>query len=71
MSEIEQGRTLKISIVRFDPQIKNDTPRVETYNVTEAPGMTLFIALMTYVKSMTTLCSMTLYVALESVVVVE
>jgi len=45
MSEIEQGRTLKISIVRFDPQIKNDIPRVETYNVTEAPGMTLFIAL--------------------------
>jgi len=38
-------RQLKISILRFDPHIKGDTPRMETFNIEEAPGMTLFIAL--------------------------
>lgn len=46
MSNIEtKGRMLKISVLRYNPQIKNDTPTVETYEVEEAPGMTLFIAL--------------------------
>ncbi len=46
MSNIqEKGRILKISILRFDPYIKGDIPRVETFEIEEAPGMTLFIAL--------------------------
>lgn len=39
------GRILKISILRYNPQIKEDVPRVETFEIEEAPGMTLFIAL--------------------------
>ncbi len=42
---IEKNRRLKISILRFDPHIKGDKPRMETYEIEEAPGMTLFIAL--------------------------
>ncbi len=38
-------RQLKISILRFDPHIKGDKPRMESYEIEEAPGMTLFIAL--------------------------
>lgn len=34
-----------ISILRYDPYIKGDVPRVETFEIEEAPGMTLFIAL--------------------------
>ena len=46
MSENSQsGRILKISILRYNPQIKEDIPRVETFEIEEAPGMTLFIAL--------------------------
>ena len=41
----EKGRTLKISILRFNPQLKGDTPKMVTYEVEEAPGMTIFIAL--------------------------
>ena len=44
MSE-EKGRLLKIKILRFDPKVKNNRPEVKTYQVQEAPGMTLFIAL--------------------------
>lgn len=44
MSE-EKGRLLKISILRYDPNIKGSEPEVKTYEVEEAPGMTLFIAL--------------------------
>ena len=45
MSDQEKGRTLKISVLRFNPQVKGDMPRMQTYELTEAPGMTLFIAL--------------------------
>ncbi len=41
----EKGRTLKISVLRYNPQVKGDMPRMQTYELTEAPGMTLFIAL--------------------------
>jgi len=41
----EQGRTLKIQVLRFNPQIEGDEPRLVTYDVEEAPGMTIFIAL--------------------------
>lgn len=38
-------RTLEITILRFDPHIENDVPHLETFNLEEAPGMTLYIAL--------------------------
>jgi fumarate reductase iron-sulfur subunit len=45
MSEIAKGRMLKISILRFDPNDPEDFPHMETFEVEEADGMTLFIAL--------------------------
>ena len=44
MSE-EIGRTLKISILRFDPNDPEDFPHMETFEVEEAHGMTLYVAL--------------------------
>lgn len=41
----ETPRILKISILRYNPQIPEDKPKVETYEVEEGDGMTLFIAL--------------------------
>ncbi len=41
----QEGRILKFEIFRYNPQKKDDTPRMVTYEVTEAPGMTIFIAL--------------------------
>lgn len=41
----EHARVLKFHIFRYNPQRKGDTPRMVTYEVTEAPGMTIFIAL--------------------------
>ena len=43
MSETE--RILKFEIFRYNPQKGGDKPRMETFEVTEAPGMTIFIAL--------------------------
>jgi len=39
------ARVLKISVLRSDPNIQDYKPHVETFEVVEAPGMTLFIAL--------------------------
>jgi len=44
MSETE-GRTLKFHILKYDPQLKGDKPRMETFEVKETTGMTIFIAL--------------------------
>jgi fumarate reductase iron-sulfur subunit len=41
----ETPRILKISILRYNPQIPEDKPTVKTYALEEADGMTLFIAL--------------------------
>lgn len=41
----EKGRKLIIQILRFNPQVEGDQPRMATYEVEEAPGMTIFIAL--------------------------
>lgn len=38
-------RQLKISILRFNPQEPGSVPRMRTYELEEADGMTLFIAL--------------------------
>ncbi|MCK5663822.1 MAG: fumarate reductase iron-sulfur subunit [Thiotrichaceae bacterium] len=43
--KIEKGRLLSISILRFDPHVEGDKPRIEVFEIEEAPGMTLFIAL--------------------------
>jgi succinate dehydrogenase iron-sulfur subunit len=38
-------RQLNISILRFNPQESGSVPRMQTYEIEEAEGMTLFIAL--------------------------
>ena len=45
MSEVKNARTIKFHILKYDPQKKGDEPRMVTHEVTEAPGMTVFIAL--------------------------
>ncbi|MDH3215067.1 MAG: fumarate reductase iron-sulfur subunit [Candidatus Krumholzibacteria bacterium] len=45
MSGANDGRTLKFHILKYDPQQGGDKPRMVTYEVKEAPGMTIFIAL--------------------------
>ncbi len=44
MSE-KKPRILKISILRFDPHDPEDFPHMETFEVEEADGMTLFVVL--------------------------
>jgi len=41
----EKQRSLTFKILRFDPHLKGDHPRIETFVLEESPGMTLFIAL--------------------------
>ena len=36
---------LKISVLRYNPQEPGSVPRMQTYELEEADGMTLFIAL--------------------------
>ncbi|MEZ9369510.1 fumarate reductase iron-sulfur subunit [Shewanella sp. 10N.286.51.B2] len=38
-------RTISFNIFRYDPQDPSDKPKMVTYEITEAPGMTVFIAL--------------------------
>jgi fumarate reductase iron-sulfur subunit len=38
-------RALKISVLRYNPQERGSVPRMQTYDLEEADGMTLFIAL--------------------------
>jgi fumarate reductase iron-sulfur subunit len=45
MSQTRNGRTVKFNIFRHDPQSPGDKPRMESYTVKEATGMTVFIAL--------------------------
>jgi len=45
MNTEEKNRLLKISILRFDPHDPDDFPHMETFEVEEADGMTLFVAL--------------------------
>jgi len=39
------NRKLRIHALRYNPAKADDTPRIQTYELEEAPGMTLFIAL--------------------------
>ena len=41
----EQHRKLKLSVLRYNPQERGSVPRMQTYDLEEAHGMTLFIAL--------------------------
>jgi fumarate reductase iron-sulfur subunit len=41
----EKGRMLKISILRYNPLDKNDKPHMQSYEIEETMGMTLFVAL--------------------------
>ena len=43
--ENKKARLLKISILKYDPHVKGDKPHIETFEIEEAPGMTLFIVL--------------------------
>jgi len=45
VSAAQRHRALKISVVRYNPQERGSVPRLQTYDVEEADGMTLFIAL--------------------------
>ena len=45
MSLEKKERLLKISILRFDPNDPEDFPQMETFEVEEADGMTLYIVL--------------------------
>ena len=40
-----KARQLKISVLRYNPQEPGSTPHMQTYELEEAAGMTLFIAL--------------------------
>src|ERR1043166_9414235 len=46
MKNESTNRRLKISILRFNPQEPGSVPRMQTYEIEEAEGMTLLIALM-------------------------
>ncbi len=39
------SRQITFKIFRYDPQDEQSKPRMESYQITEAPGMTVFIAL--------------------------
>ena len=45
MEETAKGRTLEFQILRYNPQEPGAKPRMQSYEVEEADGMTLFIAL--------------------------
>jgi fumarate reductase iron-sulfur subunit len=45
MKNEPKPRQLKISILRFNPQESGGVPRLQTYEIEEAEGMTLFMAL--------------------------
>lgn len=45
MSQQENNRILKISIFRFDPHDPKDFPSMETFEIEEALGMTLYVVL--------------------------
>ena len=45
MSEEQKPRLLKIDILRFDPNDPEDFPHMETFEIEEAYGMTLYVVL--------------------------
>src|SRR4030095_6844427 len=45
MADDAANRTLTLNILRYNPQEPQSTPRMQPYQLEEAHGMTLFIAL--------------------------
>jgi fumarate reductase iron-sulfur subunit len=45
MADGNRHRTLRISVLRYNPQERGAEPRMQAYELEEADGMTLFIAL--------------------------
>jgi len=45
MNTTQTGQKVRLHILRFNPSKAGDEPRVQTYEVEDADGMTLFIAL--------------------------
>jgi fumarate reductase iron-sulfur subunit len=45
MTNGSQHRKLRFNVMRYNPKVPGDTPRMQTYELEEADGMTLFIAL--------------------------
>jgi fumarate reductase iron-sulfur subunit len=45
MSTIKSGDKIRLNILRFNPGQENDEPRMQSYELDQADGMTLFIAL--------------------------
>ena len=41
----KNGRSLRIHVMRYNPQDASSTPHIETFGIEEAPGMTLYVAL--------------------------
>lgn len=48
----DERRKLKFNILRYDPRKEGDEPKMVTYEVEEAPSMTIFIALNEIRKTM-------------------
>ncbi len=44
-ADANNGRTLTLNILRYNPQLDESRPQMVSYQLQEAPGMTLFIAL--------------------------
>ena len=42
---VDDGRLLRLHVLRYNPQDESSTPHVDTFEVREAAGMTLFVAL--------------------------
>jgi fumarate reductase iron-sulfur subunit len=45
MISVKTGDKIRLHVLRFNPQKDGDVPRMQTYELEEADGMTLFIAL--------------------------
>jgi fumarate reductase iron-sulfur subunit len=45
MTNGSQHRKLRFNVMRYNPKVPGDTPRMQSYELEEADGMTLFIAL--------------------------
>jgi len=44
-TETRRERTIRLHVLRYNPQETASAPRMQTFEIEEAPGMTLFVAL--------------------------
>jgi fumarate reductase iron-sulfur subunit len=45
MSEIKTGDPIRLHVLRYNPNLPGDEPRMQTYEVAQSDGLTVFIAL--------------------------